>query len=59
MLRLPVPPGHEVEFSFTDDELQPRLSVTEHETYDDNDAAAEEIVTQITAHVPDTKLKAG
>lgn len=58
MLRLPVPSGHEVEFSFTDAKLKPRLSVAEYDTYEDNDAAAEELVTQIKAHVPDTQLKA-
>lgn len=57
MLRLPVPAGHEVEFSFTDDKLKPRLSVAEHETYDDNDDVAKDLVAQIRAQVPDSKLK--
>lgn len=57
MLRLPVPAGHEVEFSFTDDKLKPRLSVATHETYDINKKAAKELVEQIRAQVPDSKLK--
>lgn len=57
MLRLPVPAGHEAEFSFTDDKLKPRLSVAEHETYDDNEDAAKELVAQIRTQVPDSKLK--
>lgn len=57
MLRLPVPAGHEAEFSFTDDQLKPRLSVASHETYDNDKQAAKELVEQIHAQVPDSKLK--
>ena len=59
ILRLPVPAGHEAEFSFTDDKHQPRLSVAAHETYESDKDAAKDLVTQIKAHVPDSKLEVG
>jgi hypothetical protein len=59
MLRLPVPADHSVDFTFTDSKLKPRLSVTHHETYDEDEAASEELVAQIRSQVPDSKLKVG
>lgn len=58
-LRLPVPADHSVDFTFTDSKLKPRLSVTHHETYDEDEAASEELVAQIRSQVPDSKLKVG
>lgn len=59
MLRLPVPADHEVEFSFTDDLLKPRLVVSHHETYDDDKAVAKELIASIRSTVADSKLKVG
>lgn len=59
MLRLPVPPDHEVDLSLTDDSLRPRLSVCHHETYDEDDDAAHELVTAIRSRVPGTRLEVG
>ncbi|WP_244928639.1 hypothetical protein [Nocardioides sp. W7] len=59
MLRLPVPAGHSVDLGFSDAKLRPRLTVTQHETYDEDEDAAKELVATIRQHVPDTKLKVG
>lgn len=56
-LRLPVPADHSVDLSFSASKLKPRLSVTHHETFDDDEDAAEELVAAIRQQVPDSKLK--
>jgi hypothetical protein len=58
MLRLPVPADHAATLSFFRDSLKPRLSVTHHETHEDDLAAAKELVASIRTQVPGTKLKA-
>lgn len=59
MLQLPVPAHHAVDFSFSSSKLRPRLSVTHHDTCDEDEAAAQELVAAIRAQVPATKLKVG
>lgn len=59
MLRLPVPVDHEAQLSFTASGLKPRLSVSHHETYESDEAAADELVATIRAQVPGTTLTAG
>lgn len=58
LLRLPVLPGHEVDVSFAAADLRPRLSVYEHESYDDAPAAAKDLVAQIRAQLPDSTITA-
>jgi hypothetical protein len=57
MVQLPVPADHCVDFTFTDTKLKPRLSVTQHATYADDEDAGQELVAQIHAQVPSSKLK--
>ncbi|MBO3095140.1 hypothetical protein [Cellulomonas dongxiuzhuiae] len=59
MLGLPVPADHEVDFTFTSDALKPRLTVSHHETYDEDEATAKELVAAIREQVPGSKLKVG
>jgi hypothetical protein len=59
MLTLPVPPGHEVALSFTGDSLEPRLTVSHHETYEEDEVAAKELVAAIRARVPGSELEVG
>ncbi|MBD7918708.1 hypothetical protein H9657_10525 [Cellulomonas sp. Sa3CUA2] len=59
MLRLPVPPDHEVDLTLADDSLRPQLSVCHHETYEDDDVTAEALVAIIRSEVPGTRLTVG
>lgn len=59
MVQLPVPAGHSVDVTFTASTLEPRLSVTHLETYDEDEDAASDLVAQIRAKVPGSTLAVG
>jgi hypothetical protein len=59
VLRLPVPPEHAVDLTFSDSTLRPRLSVTHHDTFEEDEDAANELVATVRRHVPGTTLEVG